>query len=124
MTTMARREYRARLLAPSFLIVAGAVGCDPSDPTPGDPVAMGGEGSGGTGGQGPIGGSVNPPCTVLPCPVTLPPEGAGCSQEAAMATGQPYVFCISWPPQCHYQLACGDALAACNGATWNVTSCE
>jgi hypothetical protein len=137
---MAGRETRARRLLPSFIAVAGIIACgqtedgpeiatNPPSPVPdGSQAGNGNSGGrdsfGGTGGQviiggtagssGSWGGFVNPPCTVLSCPASLPEPGSSCYPAA----GEPFVFCFV-RPTCVYDFPAGQVVhAQCDGQTW------
>lgn len=106
---MAGRESRARLLAPSFLVVATAIACgqteDQNDIATNPPAL-----EGGSAGASTFGGSSNPP--VVGCPGTEPVAGEACSSGAG---------------SCEYPgpKACGTltqytTTAACVGGKWEL----
>lgn len=141
------RQARARLLAPSFLVVASVAACGPTSITQeGDGGAgrnANAVGNGATGGSGAVhntagvggsyggvGGSIggggnysgiggsNPPCTMLHCPATAPVDGSSCDPRTS---GEQVIFCAVWPPECNYPATvCGDVRATCVGQIWEV----
>lgn len=108
---MAGRESRRALLAPSFLVVATALGCGGVSTGEGRGGSAGSGGSGGSGGTGTFGGAgANPP--VMPgCPEARPESGT---------------FCASSTGACTYENETGAGcpvsfLARCVDARWQVT---
>lgn len=106
---MSGRSSRARLLAPSFLVVASAIAC--GGHSRGDDA--GGSGGGTSGGSGAFGGtnfggSSNPPPST--CPVVLPANGAACfgAISCSYPMGGP-AFC---PPS--------SSTASCVSGAWMV----
>ena len=117
---MAGRESRARLLAPSFLVIATAIACgqtqDANDIAT-NPPWTGTGGDGGSAGTGPVtaGTGANPPYLV-PCPAAQPTDGENCA----------FGFGV-YPGSCDYPGrpgSCGFATspthATCEAGTWRV----